>query len=83
MDAKAAYSYLWNSNGPNAQFGPNVGVKWRFAGDGWTNPSLAVSAQYAISQGGATRNHKGDWGFAIIGLYPTRQVSAIEYQSVV
>lgn len=76
-DAKIAYSYLWNSNGPNAQFGPNVAFKWRFAGNGLSNPSLAISAQYAIDQRTGGHSHKGDFGFTAIGLYPTRYAKVL------
>lgn len=72
VDAKIACSYLWNSSGPDAEFGPNVGFKWRFAGNGLTKPSMAISAQYAISQKVGDRDHKGDCGLTLIGSYPTR-----------
>jgi hypothetical protein len=70
VDAKIAYSYLWNSSGPDAQFGPNVGLKWRFAGNGIANPSLAISALYAINASVGGRPHKNDVGATLIGTYP-------------
>jgi hypothetical protein len=77
VDAKIAYSYLWNSSGPNAQFGPNVGLKWRFAGNGLTNPSLAISALCAINAGVGDRPHKSDVGATLIGSYPTKHVELL------
>jgi hypothetical protein len=71
-DAKIAYSYLWNLSGPDAQIGPNVGLKWRFAGNGTSDPSLAVSVLYVINQNMGGRNHKNDHGATLIGLYPNR-----------
>jgi len=70
-DAKLAYSYLWNASGPNAEFGPNVGLKYRIAGNGLTNPSLAASLQYAASPRTGGRSHKSDYGATLIGSYPT------------
>jgi hypothetical protein len=72
VDAKIAYSYLWNFNGPNAQFGPNVGLKWRFAGNGLTDPSLAVSTLYAINTRVGSAPHKNDIGATLIGSCPVR-----------
>lgn len=66
-DVKLAYSYLWNSNGPNAQLGPNVGVKWRFARDWLRKPSLAISALCVMNQKSNGRSHKSDYGATLIG----------------
>lgn len=77
VDVKVAYSYLWNLSGPNAQLGPNVGVKWRFAGDGRKEPSLAISSLYVINQDIGGRSHKSDWGATLIGSYPTRLAEAL------
>lgn len=73
-DLKFAYSYLWNLDGPNVQLGPNVGVKWRFAGDGRKKPSLAVSTLYVINQSVGGRPRKDDYAATLIGSYPTRHV---------
>lgn len=70
VDAKIAYSYLWNLQGPNAQIGPNVGAKWRFAGDGMKKPSLAISTLWVIDQSGGGHQHKGDYGASLIASYP-------------
>lgn len=72
VDAKFAYSYLWNLAGPNAQLGPNLGVKWRFAGDGVKRPSLAISSLYLINQDIGGRSHKNDWAATLIASYPSR-----------
>ena len=72
FDLKIAYSYLWNLAGPDAQLGPNVGFKWRFAGDGRKEPSMAVSSLYVINNDVGGRSHKNDWGATLIGSYPTR-----------
>ncbi len=72
VDAKIAYSYLWNFSGPNSQLGPNIGFKWRFAGNGLTNPSMAVSALYAVNTSIGERPHKNDIGAVLIGTYPAR-----------
>lgn len=71
-ELKLAYSYLWNNKGPNAQIGPNVGAKWRFAGDGLRKPSLAVAALYAVSKvSGAPSRQKG-FGMTLVGSRSVR-----------
>lgn len=70
-DLKLAYSYLWNFSGPDASLGPNIGLKWRFAGDGRMKPSLAVSALCVLNQESGGRAHKSDYGASLIGSCPT------------
>lgn len=77
VDAKIAYSYLWNYSGPNAQFGPNVGLKWRFAGSGLTNPSMAISALYAVNTRIGHKPQKNDVGATLIGTYPIGRGEAL------
>lgn len=77
VDAKIAYSYLWNFSGPDAQLGPNIGLKWRFAGDGRKKPSLAVSGLYVINQDVGGRSHKNDWASSLIASYPTRAAEVL------
>lgn len=72
VDLKFAYSYIWNLAGPDTQLGPNLGFKWRFAGDGHKKPSMAISGLYVINNDVAGRSHKNDWGATLIGSYPTR-----------
>jgi hypothetical protein len=71
VEVKLANSNVWNAQGPNVQIGPNVGIKWRFAGDGLAKPSLAVSALW-VSQSVGGRSTKPDYASALIGSYPTR-----------
>jgi hypothetical protein len=77
LDAKLAYSYLWNFDGPNVQLGPNVGVKWRFAGDGRRKPSLAISTLYVISQSVGGQPRKNDYAATLIGSYHTRHAELL------
>jgi len=77
LDAKIGYSYLWNFSGPNAQLGPNLGLKWRFAGDGRKKPSLAVSTLYVINTDVGGRSHKNDWAATLIASYPTRAAEVL------
>jgi hypothetical protein len=71
-ELKLAYSYLWNAAGPNVQLGPNIGLKWRFIGDGRKKPSMAISGLYVINHDIAGRSRKNDTGATLIGSYPTR-----------
>ena len=61
---------FWNFSGPDAQLGPNIGIKWRFAGDGVKKPSLAASALCIVSQSGGM-SHKSDYGAALLASYST------------
>lgn len=70
-ELKLAYSYLWNFDGPDVSTGPNMGIKWRFAGDGRKKPSLAVSALWART-GISGQPNRDDRGATLIGSYPTR-----------
>lgn len=71
-EVKLAYSYLWNFGGPDVQLGPNVGFKWRFAGDGRKEPSLAVSTLYVFNHSVGGRSRRNDCAATLIGSYPTR-----------
>lgn len=74
LDAKLGYGYLWNNVGPDVRLGPNLGVKWRFVGDGLRQPSVAVSSLYAINEGVGGRSHKNDFGSLLIVQYPLMPV---------
>jgi hypothetical protein len=76
-EAKLAYSYLWNFQGPDSQIGPNVGFKWRFVGNGWTNLSVAASALYATTKGTGGASHRSDCGAVLIVTYPTKVVGVL------
>ncbi|MCE5324132.1 hypothetical protein LLG46_12575 [bacterium] len=70
VDAKLSYGYLWNNAGQDVRIGPNIGVKWRFIGDGVRKPSAAVSTLYAINEGIGGESHKNDFGSLLIVQYP-------------
>lgn len=72
VDARLAYSYLWNFNGPNAKLGPNIGFKWRFVGDGIKRPSLAVSSLCVINQSIGGRSQKSDYAATLLASYPNK-----------
>lgn len=69
FDAKIAYGYLWNYRGPNAELGPNVGVKWRFMGDGKLKPSMSLSLAYASNESGLG-DRRSDVGSLLIVQSP-------------
>lgn len=70
LDAKLGYGYLWNNVGQDVRLGPNIGVKWRFVGDGLRRPSVAISSLYAINEGVGGKSHKNDFGSLLIVQYP-------------
>jgi hypothetical protein len=74
IDAKLGYGYLWNNVGPDVRLGPNLGVKWRFVGDGLREPSVAISSLYAINEGVGGKSHKNDFGSLLIVQYPVMPV---------
>lgn len=76
-DLRVAYSYLWNFSGPNVQLGPNLGLKWRFAGDGRKKPSLAISALCVFNQSVGGQSRKSDYAATLIGSYPTRHAELL------
>lgn len=71
-DVRVGYSYLWNYRGPDVQLGPNLALKWRFMGNGSTNPSASVSCMYALNEGLANQTRRNDVGGLLILQYPTR-----------
>jgi len=54
-----------------------VGFKWRFAGNGATDPSLAVSALYVLNHDVGGQNQKNDYGATLIGSYPARVATVL------
>jgi len=74
VDTRLGYGYLWNDVGQNARLGPNIGVKWRFIGDGLRKPSAAISSLFAINEGVGGKPHKNDWGALFIVQYPIKPV---------
>jgi hypothetical protein len=74
LDTKLSFGYLWNNVGQDVRLGPNIGVKWRFVGDGIHQPSVAVSPLYAINEGVGGRSHKNDFGSLLIVQYPVMPV---------
>lgn len=74
-DVKLSYGYLWNYRGADVQLGPSLGAKWRFAGNGQTNPSASISCLYALNEGRSGRTRTNDLGGMLIVQYPTRCVT--------
>lgn len=74
LDARAGYGYLWNDYGPSARIGPNLGVKWRFVGDGRTKTSFAVSGLYATNDSLVDGSRKDDYGALLIGEYVSKEI---------
>ena len=74
VDARLGFGYLWNDIGQNVRLGPNIGVKWRFIGDGLRKPSVAISSLFAINEGVGGKSHKNDWGGLFIVQYPIKPV---------
>lgn len=77
LNLRAAYSYLWRTIGPDAEIGPNFGLKWRFMGNGKTTPSLAVSALYSVTDDVGGRPREADYGALLIGSYPSRNFTLL------
>ena len=73
-DVRLTYGFLWNDRGPDAQVGPNVGLKWRFLGDGRRKPSMSVSGLWASNSVTPGRPHKDNIGALLIVEYPTPYV---------
>ncbi len=71
-DVRISYSYLWNYHGPDVRLGPSIGAKWRFVGNGTTNPSVSLSGLYAFRQALADKARANDVGALLIVQYPTR-----------
>lgn len=77
IDARFAYSYLWNFNGPNTQIGPNLGLKWRFLGDGYAKPSLAISTLAVLNQNIGGQSRKSDYASTLLASYPLKNVELL------
>jgi len=72
MDVRIGYGYLWSDIGPDVTLGPNIGMKWRFLGDGKRKPSMALSSLYSIDNKVGGKARKNDYGGLLILQYPTR-----------
>lgn len=71
MDVKLSYGYLWSYSGTNYRIGPSIGAKWRFVGDGQTEPSVALSGLCASRQRSGDPPSKADFGALLIFQQPT------------
>lgn len=70
-DVRVGYGRYWNLRGPDFDLGPTFGAKWRFAGNGRTNPSAALSAIYTINDHIAGMDRRDDVGVAVLASLPT------------
>lgn len=77
LDMRAAYSRLWSTISPDAKIGPNFGFKWRFAGDGRREPSLAISGLYSTTSEVGGDQAKPDYGALLLFSYPSRYVTLL------
>lgn len=71
-DVKLSYGYLWNYRGPDVRLGPSLGAKWRFMGNGRTDPSASISCLYALNEGRIGTSRRNDVGGLLVLQYPTR-----------
>lgn len=77
VDVRAAYGRLWSNVGPDLKIGPNAGVKWRFVGDGWVKPSMAVSALASTTNVAGGARAKTDYGALLLVSYPSRYATLL------
>lgn len=76
-EARLAYGRLWSNISFDAKIGPNIGAKWRFMGNGRTNPSMAVSVLYSQTDDIGGSPAKPDYGALLIASYPGKHATLL------